>query len=236
MYVLALHAVEPGSDPGQGLAASLLPLQEGVALLEDQVDVVELYLIEPDLFHQGGVPEGEPGEPCPDSRIFLHLRKRAALAFVLPALFPEQAFISREVPRPVVQHCLADGDGEVAAVLQLLSCGGAVGLVGEFIVPLHQEEALLFGFRDLFLKGAAQVSDYLFLCELYPAPFVKVHAIGLALGIEAVEVLAALGVQRPGGWVRLDLVEQLLGLVAEIPLVRVGFCQLQQYRCLVVLQ
>ena len=142
MYVLALHAVEPGSDPGQGLAASLLPLQEGIALLEDQVDVVELDFVQPDFLHQGGVPEGEPGEPCADICIFLHLRKGAALAFILPTLFPEKALISREGSRVVVQHCLADGDGEVAAVFQLLSCGGAVSLVGEPTVPLYQEEAL----------------------------------------------------------------------------------------------
>ena len=48
VHVLALHPVEPRSDAGKGLAAALFPLQEGIPLLEDQVDVVELDFIQPD--------------------------------------------------------------------------------------------------------------------------------------------------------------------------------------------
>ena len=197
---------------------------------------MELYPIEADLFHQGGVPEGEPGEPCPDSRIFRHLRKGAALAVVLPAFLSEQPFVPREGSRVVVQHCLGDGDGQVAAAFQYLFGSGTVSFVCEFTVPLHQEESLLFWCGNLFPQGLAQVGEHLLLCKLYPVPFLEFHAVGLALGIEAVEVFAAFGVQRPGGRVGFDLVEQLLGLVAEIPFGRTGLCKFQQYFCLVVLQ
>ena len=236
VHVLALHPVEPRRDAGQGLAAALFPLQEGIPLLEDQVDVVELDFIETDFFHQGGVPEGEPGEPFPDSGIFLHLRKGAALAVVLLAFLPEQTLVSREGSWIVVQYCLIDRDGEVAAVVQYFSGGGAISPVNEFVIPLYQEEPFFFGRGDLFPQGFAQVGENLLLRNPYPAPFFEVHAVRLALGIEAVEVFAAFGIKRPGGGVHPDLVEQLLGLVAEIPFCRVCLCQLQQYLCLVVLQ
>ena len=124
----------------------------------------------------------------------------------------------------------------MAAVFQRFFSGSAVGLVGELAVPLHQEEPFFFGYGNLFLQSPAQIGEHFLFRELYPAPFLVSHAIRLALGIEAVEVFAAPGIQRPGSRVRLDLVEQFLGLVAEVLLVRVGLCQLQQYLCLVVLQ
>ena len=70
------HAVLPPRKNGGGcFAAALLPLQEGISLLERQVDIVALERIQMDVSMILGVPILKAADPVSKLRVFGHLGK-----------------------------------------------------------------------------------------------------------------------------------------------------------------
>ena len=132
------HAVLPRENGGGCFAAALLPLQEGIPLLERQVDIVALERIQVDVSMILGVPILKATDPVSKLRVFGHLGKGLLLIVILPAFPAQQPLIARKPFQLIVQHRLIDRHRRTHLVRQELCHLPAVCLVDKAVFLLDQ--------------------------------------------------------------------------------------------------
>ena len=132
------HAVLPRENGGGCFAAALFPLQEGIPLLERQVDIVALERIQVDVSMILGVPILKATDPVSKLRVFGHLGKGLLLIVILPAFPAQQPLIARKPLRLIVQHRLIDRHRRTHLVRQELCHFPAVCLVDKAVFLLDQ--------------------------------------------------------------------------------------------------
>ena len=153
------------------------------------------------------IPEGKFLQPFSNEGVFLHVRKRPALIFILSALAADQTLKARKTLRRVVQHSVVDWDRIAPARRDQLLGLRAVCLVDKLIVLLDQFRHILGRFPVLPAQGSPQIGQYLGLRQFFVVPLLVVHVVRLLLCIEAVQIFAAFCVSVPHRRVSLDLIE-----------------------------
>ena len=132
------HAVLPRENGGGCFAAALFPLQEGIPLLERQVDIVALERVQMDVSMILGVPILKATDPVSKLRVFGHLRKGLLLIVILPAFPAQQPLIAGKPFRLIVQHRLIDRHRRTHLVRQEFCHLPAVCLVDKAVFLLDQ--------------------------------------------------------------------------------------------------
>ena len=149
VYVLLLHPVQPRCDAGQGLSASLFPLQQRIAFLESKVDIVLLDFIQSDLFHTRRVPQRKIIQPLGDGRVFIHFRIGHVLGFIFCPFPAEKPLITGIGFRGVFKDCLIDWHRQTFTVFDLPAGCRTVSFIGKLSFALDEADGVRFRYGIL---------------------------------------------------------------------------------------
>ena len=222
------HALLPCEDGGGGFAAALLPLQEGIPLLERQVDIVALERIQVDVSMILGVPILKATDPVSKLRVFGHLGKGLLLIVILPAFPAQHPLIAGKPFRLIVQHCLIDRNRRTHLVRQELCRFPAVCLVDKAVFLLDQTNFIPLRLGVLAAQSLLQIRQHLCFGKLHALPLLIGHIRRLPLGIKAVNVGKAGVVFFPRDRMASDLIQVLLHLIEKSALGGFELCQFQK--------
>ena len=222
------HAVLPRENSGGCFAAALFPLQEGVPLLERQVDIVALERIQVDVSMILGVPILKATDPVSKLRVFGHLGKGLLLIVILPAFPAQQPLIAWKPFRLIVQHRLIDRHRRTHLVRQELCHLPAVCLVDKAVFLLDQTNFVPLRLGVLAAQSLLQIRQHLCFGKLHALPLLIWHIRRLPLGIKAVNIGKAGVVFFPRDRMASDLIQVLLHLIEKSALGGFELCQFQK--------
>ena len=213
------HTVFSCENGGRRFSATLFPLQEGIPLLERQVDVVALEGVQVDISLILHVPILKSLDPCRELRTFGHLRERLLLIVIFTALPAQQPFITRKPFRLIVQHRLIDGDRCAHLAGQKLCHLSAVCFVDKAVFLLYQTDFVPLRRGVLTAQSLLQIGQHFGFGELRALPLLVGHILRLPLCIKTVDIGKARIVLFLRGWMASDLIQVFLH-----PIEKVAFC------------